>query len=525
MAPRPGPPAVRNHLPVATNLIRRSAPVWWTLADAAGSEVHIATATGRDSRWAVPRSPPVRRLAAALLQFAPGGPPTPDTVESINMDAFADPSNIEATPRHKDDAAEGGAGHVPFTNPFLAPELSTSSRQDLIPCLVKPVLRSIPPGTPIREARLEPLHITVGASHIGSDLSLETELRLLKAAVLYGDKVKLCSLGASFAVSLAGIINLNERQRIDAMKEWSTILGSDRQALETGLALVEQLRRKRFRSRSEVLALATAERTLAEAWKPLVAKVNEIVSTAGAEGLVEAHQAGLLQVEVYDFDNVDAMVTKFFESVGQAVLSGETFPLFDDKTGNLVRAAAAEGKLPIGDPATVRGKVVGLASEMLRRLPLFDSVSMTDLLAIRGELDPYLVRFRSAMISYAKAIETAQWEVGFEEEAALIFREKVAPAIQDIQEAVRSSTLLKSVLARSTQSLTVQGTSSFLGLLLSGVAELSDIAGVALGFGVGTAAVGGQAVSEWRDKHQAIERNQLYFYYKAGQELQNRRNR
>ncbi len=211
----------------------------------------------------------------------------------------------------------------------------------------------------------------------------------------------------------------------------------------------------------------------------------------------------------------------FLDSVGAAVISGDTFPLFDDGTGNLVQAAIREGQLAVGPPASLRGKVVGLASDMLGRLPLFDSVSMKELLEIRHELEPHLLRFRSAVMSYARAIETAQWDPGFKEEAELVFREKVAPAILDIEDAVKSNALIRALLSRSTRTLMV-GTTSGLGLLLSGVAELSDIAATALGFGIGTAAVGGQAISEWRDKHRAIERNQLYFYFRAREEMARR---
>ncbi len=63
---------------------------------------------------------------------------------------------------------------------------------------------------------------------------------------------------------------------------------------------IVRLQKKKYRSKAELLALAQAKKTLDQAWEPIVTKVNEIVSTAGAEGLVQAHQAGLLEVEVYD---------------------------------------------------------------------------------------------------------------------------------------------------------------------------------------------------------------------------------
>lgn len=363
------------------------------------------------------------------------------------------------------------------------------------------------------------LHITVGTSNMSSGLALDSELRLLKAAVLYGDKVKLCSMGASLILVLAQAANLNERQRMEAIKQWSSALGADYADTACGLSIIQSLRNKRNKSKQEIIALAKAQRSLDGAWEQVVAKIGEMVDESGAEGIADAYHAGILEVEIYDFAKPDLMVRAFFDSVGEAVASGETLPLFDDSTGGLIRAAIREGQLTPGNPSPLQGKVVGLASDLLGRLPLFDDVSMKEILAIRRELEPHLTRFRSAVTSYARLVEAAQWEAGFKNEAELIFQEKVAPAIQDLEDAVKSNTLLKTLLARSTQSLTVQGTTSGLGLLLSGVAELTDIAGAALGFGLGTAVVGGQAITEWRDKHKQNERNQLYFYYQAGQQL------
>jgi hypothetical protein len=50
--------------------------------------------------------------------------------------------------------------------------------------------------------------------------------------------------------------------------------------------------------------------------------------------------------------------------------------------------------------------------------------------------------------------------------------------------------------------------------VLGQAANLPEFTALGLGAGVTLAAL--KSVSEWREKNQEIERNQLYFYYKAG---------
>ncbi len=58
--------------------------------------VKTALDVGGRKRLMLAAPKPVMKLAAAILQFAPGRPLTPDAIEFITMDALADPSEIEA---------------------------------------------------------------------------------------------------------------------------------------------------------------------------------------------------------------------------------------------------------------------------------------------------------------------------------------------------------------------------------------------------------------------------------------------
>lgn len=57
-------------------------------------------------------------------------------------------------------------------------------------------------------------HITIG-SHPVDELSLENDMRLVKASLLYADKAKLCSFTSSMLLTILSYGLLNTKQRTD----------------------------------------------------------------------------------------------------------------------------------------------------------------------------------------------------------------------------------------------------------------------------------------------------------------------
>lgn len=363
------------------------------------------------------------------------------------------------------------------------------------------------------------LHITIGTA-AGKGLSLQDDLRLLKAGLLYGDRVKLCSLMSSMLVLFSQLTNLSEDQRLDALEQWSSILSDPSAA--ANISILKQLKRKRYRSKEELLVVMRASEFIRRTWAELQSKIDDIATEAGADGLVAALESGLVELEVYNQEDTEEMLRAFFDSVGDAVVCGGTYPLFDDQTGDLVRAALREGKLSGDRIGMAKGRIVGLASDLFERLPLFDKASVDEILAIRAELERSLVRFRSAIIEYSRLIESAQWDRSFKQEAEIVFREKVEPAVAEVEDAVKANRLIRDLLRKFATGSLLPATSSGLGLLVSNVAAFSPLAGTSLGFAAGVGTLAYSTVEEWQERHRDIERNQLYFYYRAGQELRTR---
>ena len=56
-------------------------------------------------------------------------------------------------------------------------------------------------------------------------------------------------------------------------------------------------------------------------------------------------------------------------------------------------------------------------------------------------------------------------------------------------------------------------------MAISKLAEVSNISATAIGMTIGAGTVACNALYEWEEKTKEIEKNQMFFYYKAGKLL------
>ena len=369
------------------------------------------------------------------------------------------------------------------------------------------------------------LHITIGTSPHSNDAgqpSLFRDLSLLKVGLLYGDRIKLCSLAGSMIAVISQVGLLNEAQRLDAMKSWVVLAAGDPAAAHA-FELLDDLKHHRYRSKSELLMLRKLQEQVERTWNQIQATIYGIAQQAGLDGVIDALRTGLVELDVYPSDT-DEAVKSFFKSISNAVISPLTYPLFDEQTGSFVASAMREGIIPATSADHAQGKVTGLASEVLQRLPLFEQASVGEILAIRHELQHALVRFRSAIITYSRSIASSAWEPPFASEAELVFRGQVELALQEIEEQVASNTLIKTIMRKVTDptAVMVPASASMLGVVVSTAGDFSHLLGQAVGYAAGATLFAKAVADERRRDRENLERHKLYFYYGARRALAER---
>ena len=370
------------------------------------------------------------------------------------------------------------------------------------------------------------LHIVVGTGP-RPEAGIAHEVRLLKAALLYADRVTLCSTRSSLYMQ-AGLRlrGLTFDQQLRAFDELIETVGTPEQAAQIRAVIAEynRLSQSRQPTTEELLRCRRFREGLTAEFSKLVARVTALATEAGAAGLLDALHSGLVELHSLNVaEPTPAVIDEFIAVVGGAVASGSSYPLLDDSTGVLINAMVREGRLDVTDGARLRGKSARLASMLFERLPLFEAASIDELLDVRRALGGPLARFRSAMLNLSDTLRTGPWDKDFPSDAELLITREIGPAVADIEAAVRENRL-STALVRSTaeKPMNVAGGTVLggaLSLVVSQATALPALVAAALGPAVG----GGLAVlsgyQQWREKQTTVERHQLYFYYRVGRAL------
>ncbi|HRW99847.1 MAG TPA: hypothetical protein P5280_10170, partial [Cyclobacteriaceae bacterium] len=261
-------------------------------------------------------------------------------------------------------------------------------------------------------------HITIGASidHNSSSKSWQTQLdvspdlRLLKAALLYADKVQFFSYGASGFLNLMDRPKgLSENEKLDWILAFYHELGHPPH-IEQVTNFVQEYRASRKNRKKDFQNYLSYKYGLDKSFRDMDQATND----AGIRGLNNALASGL--VEFKPFNREGNTVEDYFEAVSKALTSGDTYPLLDSPTGKLVELAIKEGKISLLGTSEKRAKHVGTSSGLIERLPLFDFATVDEVLDIRRELEEPLIRFRAAIMAYSSEIKSVPWDSSFSQE-------------------------------------------------------------------------------------------------------------
>lgn len=367
------------------------------------------------------------------------------------------------------------------------------------------------------------LHITVAAITDLHELDLRHETELVKSALLYADRVTLASPKVALMASIAGFATLDRRKRIDAMAELIGVLDTGQDAVR----LYSDLRRRRQRlSPHERKLLAGMESRLDSSSQDVMAQVDQLLEQAGAGelaralelGLVELHGLGVEQADARNLTDVviEALADVLAESVGAAA---RTFPLFDNDAGDLMRAMVAEGK--VVEPRTARSKEAGAAGRLIAGIDAFPSAAMDDLIDVRQQLARPLTRFRAALAKVTAEFESAAWEDDFEREVEDLYRQEVAPALLDVEEALGELGARPTLLRLASSKESVAAVAAGLGVAAASAVGYADLPAIVYGMPGAPLllAAGADEARHRRDARRSAAQNSFYFLYAANRQL------
>ncbi|MDP9358744.1 MAG: hypothetical protein M3R02_26390 [Chloroflexota bacterium] len=371
-----------------------------------------------------------------------------------------------------------------------------------------------------------PLHITIAAAPTATrgELGLDEEIRLVKPALLYADTVSLCSPAVSMLSMVAGIAGLSEADRLTLVESFAAAVGSQKApGTLVGAELYRQIKAKRRgRSRQELTLMLKFELALERIWSQhLVPDVERLLASSGADQLVQALEAGLLQIDPLITDeaaDTNTMVELFVSKVYGMLSDAAAYPLLDDRSGALVRAAVKEGVFQPVASARDHGKQVMIASDALGRLPAFPAATIDEMLDIRRELRLPLIRFRAAVTRLGRTVAAASYDEHVQAEVDDLYREHIAPALQEIEELVQANAYLQRLGEQVGGTLGPVVTA----VVTVGVTRMADLPWVLDVAAPVAQAAAGAAWQKYGAGRLPIAQHEMFFLYRTEELLQRR---
>lgn len=365
------------------------------------------------------------------------------------------------------------------------------------------------------------LDILIGLSP-DSNVSISEELEYIKVALLYGDNITLVSPKSLLFLCVSCVLGMNERQTyryfIDMIKD---IENDDYQKEQYELVFQQYIaiKKKKHKSMQELLLIKQMEMQFNSSIEEYKNKIIEIFGEESILQFISAMNTNRLVVDTLNVEEnselfSDRLIEDFFNKVSRAVVNGDKYPIYNKSTVDLLKGAIKEGKIEVPSYSNNNIKNVNVASDLILRLPIFESATVEEIIDIRKELDKYVNNFRGAIVDYSEKIKSEPWTNEFEHEAYNLFLKEVNPKVMAIDEEVRANKLLYKMIEKNLKNPISFATPMF-GAIISPISNFVNLSTTAMLTGVSMAGTSLLAYKEWKEKLSQIEQNQLYFYYKS----------
>ena len=305
--------------------------------------------------------------------------------------------------------------------------------------------KQTPARRPIVQQRPAPprLFHMVAAANAGPSFSVGSELDLVKAALLYGDKVTILSPLTTMLLRAEGLQRFTPRQLVELIRRLAPTLkpGPELPQFMRGLDQLDQLLRATPRGGPNGQFLRGALQQALEPHQRMLAEtVADLATQAGIDQLARARREGLVEIENVDpGDQIDLLASCIVSAhLAQSdqrqdnphtdsrwrpsstslpgISTARDYLLFDEPIASLTDAAIREGLFTPAPGPAGRSAQAMAASGLMARLPTFPAATVDEVLDIRSQLAPSLTRFRSVMVTISKDFTSASWESGFEDE-------------------------------------------------------------------------------------------------------------
>lgn len=406
--------------------------------------------------------------------------------------------------------------------------MSKSIEQQIVECLTYHLRKNQKAVKNNKTTNNRCFQIKIGSTPpFPNKLSIEKDLRMIKAALLYADKVDLYSYQTSLILQLLLLKELDFDQMLEIFQAVLNITDPS-QAIEIaeGINKYKQYNHRKIDS----LKVYKFRQMMKKSWEEHIIKrfVGKLEKESSINEILPILKSGHLNAYIFQSSDTLTAVIEFYLLLANAITSSTTYALFDASSANLINSAIDANILTVPESSSSRAKHISLAANILERLPLFDRASISEVMDIRKELKAPLVRFRQAIMTFSEAIQSEPWNKEFLSEAESLFRKEIEPAVLEIEESVNANKYLLTLSKKFFDKEVITGGVSTLVLVLSRLSELPEVVSqifdcaLPVAGAIGASKFANAAYDSYQEvalKNETVNKNQLFFYYKASEKL------
>lgn len=341
-------------------------------------------------------------------------------------------------------------------------------------------------------------------------LTLDKDIRLVKLALLYSNKITLVSPKTSMIVGTIQLGDLTTDQKIAFLKKVGPIADPNFsiEEMDQMLEIVRKLNAKKIRSKEELVALGKFKSAIKQMDEELKGIAEKIYYDSNFEQLLPLIESGKLELKHFDFGMMDdGKFSEYMSSEIQDILkkSGSKYPVFDELMGNIAHQYSIENNI---DYPKQKPKEIEFGKELILSLPNIDQISVDNMLKIKNELNNELSQFKGAILDYSKEINSNPFSEAAKVEMKKQYEYHIKPDLQALRNKVKQNKYLihltNEIMSNASTYVTQVGL--FLGVCtLFDFEKLLSVSGV-----LGETTY--KAYKKKAENTQGIKENQLFFY-------------
>lgn len=384
--------------------------------------------------------------------------------------------------------------------------------------------------------------VATGPEQNADGITVQADVRLVRAALLYADEVELISPSALMIASVAAasaqgpdfLFELMETLDDDTLR----YLGYDGDLDEMRVAMAS-IRVLNALPRPQRRNLLGAEKSreiramvqgLADQFlhgeEGFEAVANRLWEQAGAPDLGIAAEAGVLTLATDAFDlaaETSVQVQQYSDTIRRLLGDPTAHLMFDERVASLADALVREEQAELHPLTATHALRAATGTGLVERLPAFPDSPIETILEARTELTEPLVRYRAGVRDLTTKLLSGPLDPALKAEVTDLWRDEVQPSLVSLRADLSTTRLVRDVAYNLvTEPKAVIGGFPGAGLLF-GVGSVSEVAQLATAGAVAASGLvinaGAQAVREAHARREAAATHDLYYLLALNDQL------